>query len=141
MPRAAAPSDPGGRAAPALTARLAGSYLLLQAVAVGAWWAALSASATFRAGFELGDPAVLNGYRLPDAALAAASVAAAVLALRARPSAGVLAAVTLGVVLCSTLATVADVVASGSGTIGAAAMAGASAGTAAALLLLRRAFP
>ena len=141
MPLDATPSDRRRPGASPPSARPAGAYLLLQGVAVAVWWSALSASEVFRAWFELGDRTVLDGYLLPDVAFAAASVAAGVLAVRGRPSAVVLAATTLGAVLYSTLSTFAHVAASGSGTIGAVAMTGASAGTGAALLVLRRTFP
>lgn len=124
---------PGARAVAAARA-----YLLLQGLAVPAWWAALARWEGFRAPFELGGRGVLDGFLVPDVALAAASLCAAVLA-GARPRAGAaLAALTCGAVLYSTALTCAYAAAAGSGGVGAVAMGLATAGSAAALLVLQR---
>ncbi|WP_432574938.1 hypothetical protein [Kineococcus sp. SYSU DK005] len=124
---------PGTRAVAAARA-----HLLLQGLAVPAWWAALARWEGFRAPFELGARSVLDGFLVPDVVLAAASLGAAVLA-GARPRAGAaLAALTCGAVLYSTALTCAYAAAAGTGGVGAVAMALAAAGSAAALLVLQR---
>ena len=117
---------------------LAACYLLLQAVAVPVWWTALASSPGFRAVFELGDPAVLDAFLPADVAFAAASAAAGFLAAAGHRAAPVLAAGTLGAVVCSTAMTCAHAAAAGTGAVGVAAMVCAVLGSLAALLLLLR---
>lgn len=123
------------------TTRLAAWYFLLQGLAVAVWWTTLFLVPGVRSVFELGDPAVLTSFLLPDTAFALASVLTARLAARRHRARDLTAGVTLGAVGYSTLMTCWHVAVLGAGWWGALAMTCATVGTAVSAWALHRNSP